>query len=174
MRNKGRYKYTKTSTFKAIELSYSGETLSMVILLPLDPQGLPALEKTLTRENLEEWLPRLSERKLDAVVIPRFKITTTVDLRQVLQSMGMTDAFSAEQADFSGITGQRELFISQAIHKTYVDVNEEGTEAGAATVIAVLLNGNPTFYATHPFLFLIRDIHTSSILFIGRVVNPKE
>jgi serpin B len=173
MRNKGRYNYTKTNSFKALELTYAGETLSMIILLPLDPKGLPALEKRLTMENLDEWISRLSEYKLDAVALPRFKITTKVDLRNVLQSLGMTHTFNAEHADLSGITGQQGSFITQAIHQTYVDVNEEGTEASAATVIAVKLNGNPTFYASHPFLFLIRDSNTGSILFIGRVMDPR-
>ncbi len=173
MRNKGHYKYTKTGSFKALELPYTGENLSMIILLPLDPKGLPALEENLTKENLEKWLSRLSKHKLDAVALPRFKITTRVDLGNVLQSMGMTHAFSAGQADLSGITGRRGPYITQAIHQAYVDVNEEGTEAAAATVIAVLLNGNPTFYASHPFLFLIRDTHTGCILFLGRLMNPK-
>jgi serpin B len=95
----------------------------------------------------------------------------------VLGEMGMTDAFSPDKADFSGINGKTDLFISAVIHKAYVDVNEEGTEAAAATAVVVGITSvqpqPPVFRADHPFLFLIRDNHSGSILFIGRVMNPK-
>jgi serpin B len=110
--------------------------------------------------------------------MPKFKMTSRFSMAEVLRSMGMTDAFSAQAADFSGMTGRRDLFISAVIHQAYVDVNEEGTEAAAATGVVMRLTSampdrTPVFRADHPFLFLIRDKTTGSILFLGRVMNPQ-
>ena len=102
-------------------------------------------------------------------------MTSEFELAQVLGAMGMPDAFSSK-ADFSGMTGNKDLFISAVVHKAYVDVNEEGTEAAAATGVAMKLTSvappPPVFRADHPFVFLIRDNHTGSILFLGRTANP--
>jgi serpin B len=104
-------------------------------------------------------------------------MTSEFSLASVLASMGMTDAFNPRAADFSGITGSRDLFISAVLHKAFVEVNEEGTEAAAATGVAMKLTSigpqrTPVFRADHPFLFLIRDNHLGSILFLGRVMDP--
>jgi serpin B len=109
------------------------------------------------------------------VLLPRFKLSGEFDLGETLKAMGMVDAFGA--ADFSGMTGQRDLFISAVVHKAFVDVNEEGTEAAAATGIvvadtAVAHHPPAVFRADHPFLFLIRENSTGSVLFLGRVVDP--
>ena len=109
--------------------------------------------------------------------VPKFKMTSKFSLAKVLQSMGMTDALS-DKADFSGMLGNRDLFLSAVIHQAYVDVNEEGTEAAAATggvmrVTSIGPDETPVFRADHPFLFLIRDKTTGSILFLGRVLNPQ-
>jgi serpin B len=175
MNQTAEFNYMETESFQALELPYVDDELSMIILLPKEFDGLDEFEKTLTTENLSEWLDELRDREV-IVSIPKFKMTNQFALASVLKSMGMTDAFSAN-ADFSGMNGRRDLFISAVIHKAYVDVNEEGTEAAAATAVTMKLTSVgptriPVFCADHPFLFIIRDNHSGSILFIGRVMNP--
>ncbi|MFB0525037.1 MAG: serpin family protein, partial [Phycisphaerae bacterium] len=159
------------------ELPYVNEELSMIILLPKEIDGLSEFEKAFTLENLSQWFEKLHQREV-IVSIPKFKMTSQFSLAAVLKSMGMADAFNPGKADFSGMNGKRDLFISAVIHKAYVDVNEEGTEAAAATAVTMKLTSVgpsqiPIFRADHPFLFLIRDNQSGSILFIGRVTNPK-
>ncbi len=175
MNQTGQFNYMETESFQGLELPYVDDELSMIILLPNKFDGLDKFEKTLTAENLSKWMDELNNREV-RVSIPKFKMTSQFALASVLESMGMTDAFSAN-ADFSGMNGRRDLFISAVIHKAYVDVNEEGTEAAAATAVTMKLTSVgpariPVFCADHPFLFLIRDNHSGSILFIGRVMNP--
>ena len=156
-----------------LELPYDGDRLSMVLLLPKKVDGLPAVEESLNKENLERWLGRLRQQPV-RVGLPRFQLDSRFDLVKTLEAMGMIDAFSGTKADFSGMTGRRDLFIGMVIHQARVDVNEEGTEAAAATVVKMKRGPAPAaFVADHPFLFLIRDKQSGSILFIGRVVNPK-
>ena len=176
MNQKAEFGYMETDTFQVLELPYVDEELSMVILLPKKFDALGEFEKTLTPENLTQWLTKIHKREV-VVFMPKFKMTSQFSLASVLKSMGMKDAFSSD-ADFSGINGKRDLFISAVIHKAYVEVNEEGTEAAAATGVVVRLTSIgpapiPVFRADHPFLFLIRDNLSGSILFIGRVANPK-
>jgi serpin B len=176
MNQTGRFGYMETETFQGLELPYVKDELSMIILLPKAHDGLGELEKTLTAENLSQWLGKLFRREV-IVSIPKFKATSQFSLASVLASMGMKDAFT-QDADFSGMDGKKDLFISAVIHKAYVDVNEEGTEAAAATGVAMKLTSlgpseTPVFRADHPFLFLIRDNHTNAILFLGRLMNPK-
>ncbi len=175
MNQTAEFGYMETESFQGLELPYVDDELSMIILLPKETDGLDEFEKTLTAENTSKWLSRLYKREV-VVSVPKFKMTSQFSLASVLKSMGMTDAFSSN-ANFSGINGKRDLFISAVIHKAYVDVNEEGTEAAAATAVTIKLTSigpsrTPVFRADHPFLFLIRDNHTNSILFIGRVMNP--
>ena len=170
-----KFNYMETESFQALELPYVDDELSMIILLPKEFDGLDEFEKTLTAENLSKWMGELRNREV-RVSIPKFKMTSQFGLAPVLKSMGMVDAFSAN-ADFSGMNGKRDLLISAVIHKAYVDVNEEGTEAAAATAVTMKLTSIgptriPVFRANHPFLFLIRDNHSGSILFIGRVMKP--
>lgn len=175
MNQTAEFGYMETDSFQGLELPYVDDELSMIILLPKKNDGLDEFEKTLTVENLSKWLNKLYKREV-VVSVPKFKMTSQFSLASVLKSMGLTDAFSSN-ANFSGINGKRDLFISAVIHKAYVDVNEEGTEAAAATAVTIRLTSigpsrTPVFKADHPFLFLIRDNHTNSILFIGRVMNP--
>jgi serpin B len=170
-----KFNYMQTDDFQGLELPYVNDELSMIILLPKKFDGLEELEKTLTCENLSKWTGELRNQEV-RVSIPKFKMTSQFGLASVLKSMGMTDAFSPN-ADFSGMNGRRDLFISAVIHKAYVEVNEEGTEAAAATAVTMKLTSIgptriPVFRADHPFLLLIRDNHSGSILFIGRVMNP--
>ncbi|MHC4538555.1 MAG: serpin family protein [Planctomycetota bacterium] len=176
MNQTAEFGYMEVETLQGLELPYVDKELSMIILLPKALDGLGGLEEALNQENLSQWLARLYRRKV-VVSVPKFKATSQFSLASVLTSMGMKDAFTSD-ADFSGINGRKDLFISAVIHKAYVDVNEEGTEAAAATGVTMKLTSigpsrTPVFRADHPFLFLIRDNYSGSILFIGRVINPK-
>jgi serpin B len=175
MNQTGNFGYMETDTIQILEMPYVGNGLSMVILLPRKPDGVEDLEKELTSDNLAGWLTKLRKREVQ-VFVPKFKMTSEFSLGDTLSAMGMPDAFSTK-ADFSGMTGSRDLFISAVVHKAYVDVYEEGTEAAAATGVGMKLTSiappPPVFRADHPFIFLIRDNQTGSILFLGRCANPK-
>jgi serpin B len=176
MRQTEEFRYMEAEDFQALEMPYVKDELSMIILLPKKVDGVVDFEKKLTNENLSRWLSELHKQKLVAS-IPRFKMAQQFGLADTLQAMGMTDAFSAQLADFSGMTGTRDLFISAVVHKAFVDVNEEGTEAAAATGVGMAMTAAPqrmpVFRADHPFIFLIRDNKSGSILFIGRVMKPE-
>jgi serpin B len=176
MNQTAEFGYIETENFQGLELPYVDDELSMIILLPKEANGLTGFEKSLTAENLSQWLAALHKRKV-IVSVPKFKMTSEFSLADVLKQMGMEDAFSGK-ADFSGMTGKKDLYISAVIHKAFVDVNEEGTEAAAATAVvmratAIRPEEIPVFRADHPFLFLIRDNGSGSILFIGRMMNPR-
>jgi serpin B len=157
-------------------MPYVGRELSMVVLLPKKVDGLPELEKTLSLEKLTALLAKLRACKVVAS-IPRFKMETSFGLGPTLQALGMRQAFS-RSADFSGISSAEGLYISAVIHKAYVDVNEQGTEAAAATGVVMKalamrrVEPIPVFRADHPFLFLIRDTRSGSVLFMGRLTKP--
>jgi serpin B len=168
--------YRKGAGFALLELPYQGGRSSMILVLPDARDGLAAVEKLPWRKS---FLEDLRETKLDEVVLPRFKLTARYELQKILQALGMKSAFGPG-ADFSGIAGKKEaLQISKVIHKAFVDVNEEGTEAAAATAVVMRAGGPPSaaaaprFVADHPFLFFIRDRETGTILFVGRVVDPR-
>ena len=169
------FDYAENENIQVIELPYVDNELSMIILLPKEYTGLDKLEQRLTFDKLNQWLGKLHNRKVIAS-IPKFKLTSRFGLGDVLKTMGMTDAFGPK-ADFSGMGGEKNISISAVLHKAYVDVNEKGTEAAAATGVVVGITSLPpkpiVFKADHPFLFLIRDNVSGSILFIGRLVNPK-
>jgi serpin B len=174
----GRLNYLDGGDFHALELPYAGNDLSMVIVLPKKVDGLARLEESLTSEKLSASLAKLGPRRVE-VALPRFRVEAGFELAKVLPAMGMPLAFT-RSADFSGIDGKRELFISAVIHKAFVDVNEEGTEAAAATAVVIarpsaVVRPEPVveFRADHPFAFLIRHNRSGSILFLGRVTNPR-
>ncbi len=181
MHRTGGYRYFDGGTFQALELPYTGGDLAMVVLLPKEVAGLPALEPSLTGPALSRWMEKLAPAEKVILTLPRFTMTREFELSGVLARMGMAQAFS-NSADFSGMTGKRGFTISAAIHKAYIDVNEEGTEAAAATSVvmraASVMRQVPqppiVFRADHPFLFLIRDTRSGSILFMGRVADPAE
>jgi serpin B len=161
-----------------LELPYAGKKLSMVILLPRTRDGLPALEQRLSSTVLAQWLASLdlAGREDLAVTLPRFTMTYAAELKKPLSQLGMEAAFNPTEADLSGINGGRDLFVSTVLHKAFVDVNEEGTEAAAATGVAVVKLDvviPRKFPVDHPFLFLIRDNLTGSLLFLGRIVDPR-
>ena len=179
MHQQGDFRYWAGDGLKILELPYGRGELSMLVLLPDETEGLPDLEARLTAENLGRWLMDVREQPV-RVFLPQFKLTSQFRLDDTLKAMGMPLAFSFFGADFSGMTVTRDLFIWAVIHQAFVDVNEEGTEAAAATAVIMSLRGlaitrQPAeFRADHPFVFLIRDNRTGSILFLGRLMNPKE
>lgn len=168
--------YLKDSVCQLVELPYKGGELSMVVLLPIMRNGLTLLEKNLTSANLKAWTRDGMEQKVK-LFLPRFAMASSFLLRETLATMGMADAFS-EKANFSGITIRKDLQISEVIHKAYVKVDEQGSEAAAATAVVkrgLYMPEPPVeFKANHPFIFLIRDNYTGSILFLGRVIKPME
>ena len=165
--------YREGDGLQVLELPYAGDDLSMVVLLPREIDGLAELEGRLTVDNLNTWTAGLWQTEVQ-VFLPRFEISFPFRLDDALKSMGMADAFA--NADFSGMDGTKSLYIGAVLHKAFVAVNEEGTEAAAATAVFMKAKGlplpAPTFRADHPFVFLIRENSTGSILFLGRVVNP--
>ena len=177
MSRKGDFNYTENGRLQVLELPYQGNELSMVVLLPGKVDGISRMEASLNPKSLDALLGSLETRKV-TVYFPRFKTTSSFNLKDTLESMGMPDAFDPARADFSGIDGHKSLFLSAAIHKAFVEVNEEGTEAAAATGMIVVTTSVPleplVFRADHPFLFLIRHNPSGSILFLGRVFDPSQ
>ena len=175
-------------SFQALEIPYENNELSMIILLPKAMEGLSAFEQSLSPANMQQFLEQLRPAQVVIVTLPKFKIEAQFVLGGRLMAMGMKEAFDQKMADFSGMASRKtmqldgNLCISEVIHKAYVDVDEEGTEAAAAT--AVIHRGITGFHsspppppiifrADHPFMFLIRDNRSGSILFMGRVTNPR-
>ena len=178
MHRVGGYRYAENDSFQTLDLPYNGKRISMTVILPRKADGLAAVEKELTAEKLDATLKTLRFEKTVHVHLPRFKVEKSFTLNKPLIAMGMKSAFMG--ADFSGMhDGKEQLDITAVVHKAFVDVNEEGTEAAAATGVVVGLTSAgppPTpkhFKADHPFLFLIRDNKTGSVLFVGRLENPK-
>lgn len=170
--------YLEVEGAQILELPYEGDDLSLVVLLPKKSDGLLALEDSLTASRLTEWISSAG-RTFQAVdvFLPRFRMEAGFRLKKVLVPMGMTDAFDPRRADFGALSSTPGgLFIDEGFHKAFVDVNEEGTEAAAATgvvmVPASIAPPKPVFRADHPFLFLIQDDATGAILFLGRVTDP--
>jgi serpin B len=166
-----------------VEMPYVGGDLSMIILLPMaDPRWqdgnqptLSDVEAQLTPQNLQAWLAKLDQTSGSEMYLslPRFTTTQSFDLTEQLKSMGMPSAFDENTANFSGMDGTTNLFISKVLHKAYVAVDESGTEAAAATMVLVKLrSATPVFTVNQPFIFLIRDNASGAILFLGRIVDP--
>ncbi|XP_054674746.1 heterochromatin-associated protein MENT-like isoform X3 [Grus americana] len=172
-------RHETTMKFKIIELPYVENELSMFILLPDDindnTTGLELVERELTYEKLAEWTESASMMKAQVdLYLPKLKLEENYDLKSTLSSMGIRNAFDPIQADFTGMSAKKDLFISKVIHKAFVEVNEEGTEAAAATGVLVLRSKTPTmtFKADHPFLFFIKHNKSQTILFFGRLCSP--
>ena len=175
MYSKDTFRFFEGEDVKVVDLPYTGEDLSMMVILPQKAGELKKIEEQLTIARIEQWNKKLQEQKIN-LFLPKFKITWgTFNLAEILYEMGMTDAFEHLVADFSGMTGGKDLFISAVLHKAFVAVDEEGTEAAAATAVVMARKAVqiiPTFRADHPFVFVIRDKNTGSVLFMGRVMNP--
>ncbi|MBN2543393.1 serpin family protein [bacterium] len=173
MMQSGKFKYKELDNAQVLELPYDGEHASMFIVLPREADGIVELENSLTTKNLREWFSGLTLEEL-VLYLPRFEITWgTIDLKQPLLDLGMIDAFAPGEADFSGMDGTKDLFISLVLHNAFIEVNEEGTEAAAATAVVMTKGPGPkTFRADHPFIFMIKENTTGSILFLGRLMEP--
>uniref|UniRef100_A0A8C3SGN5 Serpin B6 n=1 Tax=Chelydra serpentina TaxID=8475 RepID=A0A8C3SGN5_CHESE len=158
---------------KILDLPYVDNETSMIILLPDEIQDNST---ELTYEKLIEWInPEVMNYTKVEVFLPRFKLEEAYDLKPVLKSMGMADAFESDKVDFSGMSASNDLVLSEVVHKSFVEVNEEGTEAAAATGVIMAgccLEILPQFTADHPFLFFIRHNTTGNILFYGRFCSP--
>jgi serpin B len=165
------YNFTTADEFQIIELPYGENTASMLIFLPDKIDGISSVESQLTAENLSKWRSEMIESRF-FLQIPKFTLETEYSLGKDLIKLGINDAFIGP-ADFSGISSEP-LLIDRAIHKAYVDVSEKGTEAAAATGIAMVTSMPPTFRADHPFVFVILDNETENVLFLGKVVNPSK
>lgn len=176
MHQVSRFLYAENAMAQLLELPYAGGDLSMVVLLPREG-ALDELESKLDPETVGSWLAAASRQEVE-VFIPRFTLEQRVVLNDVLQGLGVVDAFDQQRADFSGMSEDRDLHISRVIHQTFVEVNEEGTEAAGATGVGMRttslpLNPPPVFRADRPFVFMIRDGETGTILFLGRVTDPR-
>jgi serpin B len=184
MHQRSGFWYLQAGDFQAVELDYRDSGLSMLLLLPDKKDGLRDLETKLSPRMFHDCVANMVLRDLE-LFLPRFRMTWgTIDLEAQLRTLGMPLAFTRFQADFSGITGREAthedpLFLSGVLHKALVEVNEEGTEAAAATSVLADLSASawkpppvPIFRADHSFLFAIRDRRTSAILFLGRVADP--
>ncbi len=165
------FNYTETDNLQILEMDYYGNDLSMFVILPKE-NNITIAESSMNFENLSNWKNDLYEMDIN-VEIPKFKFETKYSLNSLLKEMGIIDAFSSGIADFSGMDGTKNLFISRALHQAFVEVNEEGTEAAAATAIIMELTAIPNnFRADHPFVFFIQHKETGAIIFIGRVIDP--
>ncbi|XP_046942100.1 serpin B11 isoform X1 [Lynx rufus] len=174
----GTYKlaFIKEPRMQILELPYVNHKLSMIVLLPAGTASLEQIEKQLNMKTFYEWTSsaNMVEREVE-VHIPRFKLEMKYELNALLNSLGMTDVFNEIKADLSGISPAKGLHLSKVIHKSYVDVNEEGTEAAAATGDSFVVKRLPIraqFMANHPFLFFIRHIPTNMIVFCGKLASP--
>ncbi|XP_067418689.1 serpin B6-like [Emydura macquarii macquarii] len=182
MFKKAKFNMTYAGDFqtKILELPYVDNEMSMIILLPDEIEdnstGLEQLERALTYEKLTDLInPEMMDETEVEVSLPRFKLEQAYDLKSVLSSMGMPDAFDTAKVDLSGMSASNDLVLSEVVHKSFVEVNEEGTEAAAAT--AAVINFRcamivPCFTADHHFLFFIQHNKTGNVLFYGRFCSP--
>lgn len=186
--DKARFNYADLEDLQILELPYKGEEISMLILLPKQGEDYDretgevitsdyTLEDIeLSSEKLEEYKAQMQETKLGSISLPKFEFDTKYFMKDTLSNLGMPTAFSSS-ADFSGMTGKRDLFISFVIHQAYVKVDEKGTEAAAATAVGMELKSampRNVFRADHPFVFIIQEKDTGNILFMGRVTDPTQ
>ena len=176
--NDFKYFESRDLACQVLEMPYIGRKMSMVIYLPNEINGLAELEEKMTYDSLQKSLSLLDSSMEEVeVFLPKFKLTQQFDLNDILSTMGAEEMFIPGKADLSGITTEP-LFVSKVVHKAFVEVNEEGTEAAAATGIGVntfsMPLPKPLFKADHPFLFLIRHSDSGAILFLGRLVRPAQ
>lgn len=174
MRQMKSFGYTDGDSYKAVQLPYDGNELSMVILLP-ELNQFKTFEAGLTGQRIDQIIQSLKGNLVE-LAMPKFKIEAEFGLNEALKQLGMQDAFDPNKADFSGMNGNKDLYITDVVHKAFVSVDEAGTEAAAATGVVVGTTSMPVnikvMNIDHPFIFLIRDIQTGAILFMGRVINP--
>jgi serpin B len=180
MQQTANFGYMTGQGFSMLELPYAGGQLAMDVLLPSDVDGLPALVSAFSAASFSSWVAQLQSTKVQ-VTLPKFSLQSSFNLNQTLIALGMTLAFDPTQADFSGMDGQHDLYIGLVVHQANVEVDESGSVAAAATGVAVLagdaVSSNPpqvTFNANHPFLIVLRDLSTGTLLFLGQLTNPSQ
>ncbi|HTK73708.1 MAG TPA: serpin family protein [Gemmataceae bacterium] len=176
MHQESEFRYAEGDGYQVLELSYKGGDLGMDIVLPRKPDGLPAIEKQVSADVLAKWLAAGRDRPV-RVWLPRFRIEAASSPADALRGLGMKAAFDPQAADFSGLVGER-LSLTRVAHRAFVEVTEEGTVAAAVSGIGGNLPAPVPpppvdFRADRPFLFLIRDLKHGTILFLGRLTNPK-
>jgi serpin B len=179
MSQSGTFSYYRGDKFQSVSLPYGDGSASMYVFLPDEKIGLLEFQKNLNEKNWEKWMKSFQMKEGD-ILLPRFKIEYELLLNDALTSLGMGIAFDGNKANFNGmvpVTSGRNVFISRVIHKTFVEVNEEGTEAAAVTVVEMsdkAVHESERFYmiVDHPFFFVIRDNKTDNILFMGSIVKP--
>lgn len=173
--NIGHFRLPSEQEYTVLELPYLDHSLRLLVALPSDRKTpLSQLEKQITARAVGLWDTGLRRTKMD-IFLPRFKMQSKINLKPVLQSLGVSDIFSPSAADFRGITDTDGIFVSEAFHEARIEVTEAGTKAASATAMVLLKRSrSAVFKADRPFLFILRQISTGSLLFIGRVVNPAE
>lgn len=169
------FDYYETKDLQAIKMYYVGGDISMIVLLPKDKNGLGSLEDSLNMQKLD-FIRDMMTREPLTIQMPKFEFETEYSLVDSLENLGIHDAFDKNNADFQGMTDEQ-VYLDQAIHKAFVNVNEEGAEAAAITALVVRAQSGPPeprheFVADHPFVFIIQENNTDEILFIGRLANP--
>lgn len=167
--------YVKEVQAQVLVMPYEDMELSFVVLLPDDGVDISKVEENLTFEKLTAWTKADFMENTDVeVFLPKFKLQEDYDMESVFQHLGMVDVFQGDKADLSAMSPERNLCVSKFVHKSVVEVNEEGTEAAAASAVIEFCCASsvPTFCADHPFLFFIRHNKTNSILFCGRFSSP--
>ena len=173
MIQEGRFDYMQSDGVKVLKMPYEGDRLSMLVVLPEDRDGIDSLEESLSSELIKKWQQELYPQEVK-VVMPKFTTKTSYDLIPLLKNLGMLDVFNPGGADLKNIgSSAANLFVSTASHDAFVDVNEEGTEAAAVTtIIDQFMSESPRFIADHPFLFIIQDDESGTILFMGKLSDP--
>jgi serpin B len=168
------FNYIYDNETQVLEMRYQGGNISMLLILPRNGKNITYLESILTAEKIREWRSNLYPRPI-LIYIPKYKFGTSYSLKNYLENMGMRIPFSHLGADFSGMDGTKNLYISHVLHKAYIDVSENGTEAAAATDVSLSFTSAASpleFRADHPFIFIIQETETGNILFMGRVMDP--
>jgi serpin B len=179
MNRVGAYAYFEDDDAQAVKIPYRRGAYSMTIVLPRERDGIGELERRLAQARWPDSFAGEMERRMVNLSVPRFRVESTFSLNRAVESIGAASAFNRETADFSGMNGRGDLYISEAVHKAFIDVNEDGTEAAASTALAVsrtsaALDESPpvVFRADHPFIFVIRDEMSGAVLFMGKVARP--
>lgn len=171
-----KFNYFSNQTFQMLEMPYGSGKYSMLVFLPSSGKTTNDVISVLNSENVSNWLSKMTEQN-KKVYLPKFEFKFDKSLVDILKSLGMTDAFDEIKADLSGISDEAQLLVSEVMHKTYIKVDERGTEAAAVTEVTIIytsIGPDNSFRVDHPFIFAIREKDTGSILFIGKVLNPNE
>ncbi|XP_037381649.1 serpin I2 [Talpa occidentalis] len=170
-----KYGYFSESSmyYQVLELPYKGDKFSLIIVLPSEDMNIEEMEKLVTADQIQKWLSEMKEEEVE-ISLPRFKVEQKLDFKEVLYSLNITEIFSGG-CDLSGITDSSDVYVSQIMQKVFLEINEDGSEAAASTdmhIPVIMSLPRNQFIVNHPFLFIMKNKSTESILFMGRVTNP--